>query len=118
MGQPQLNQDPRWRAMVLPVFRFDPNSPEDRPFGLGTTFRIDPWVNCATAFHVVEDMLTLEAGIMKIRDNVRVAALEIEGIVFGSPPLPEGRSDRCPNSSPWPGKPIPRCCTRNLRSRT
>lgn len=90
MGHPQLNQDPRWRAMVLPVFRFDPNLPEERPFGLGTIFRIDPWGNCATAFHVVEDMLTLEADSMKIRDNVRIAALEIEGIVFGAPPLPEG----------------------------
>lgn len=90
MSHPQLNQDPRWRAMVLPLFRFDPNSPEDRPFGLGTIFRIDPWGGCATAFHVVEEMLTLDAGSMRLRDNVRVAALEIEGIVYGSPPLPEG----------------------------
>ena len=75
--------------MVLPIFRFDPNSPSDRPFGLGTAFRIDPWANCATAFHVVEDMLALEKGQLELRDNVRLAALEIEGIVYGAPPVPK-----------------------------
>jgi hypothetical protein len=54
-----LNQDPRQRAMILPIFKFDPEAPDGRPFGLGTTFRIDPWGNCATAFHVIEDMLSL-----------------------------------------------------------
>lgn len=88
-GHPQLNQDPRWRAMVLPVFRFDPTAPTKRPFGLGTTFRIDPWGNCATAFHVVEDMLSLSGGKLTLRDGVRIAALEIEGILYGSPPVPK-----------------------------
>jgi serine protease Do len=88
-GRPELNQDPRLRAMILPMFRFDPNSPAERPFGLGTAFRIDPWANCATAFHVIEDMLTLVRGELTLRDDVRFAALEIEGIVYGAPPLPK-----------------------------
>lgn len=87
-GHPELNQDPSWRAMVLPVFKFDPGAPSERPFGLGTAFRIDPWGNCATAFHVIEDMLALKAGKMVIRDHVRLSALEIEGILFGTPPMP------------------------------
>lgn len=88
-GHPQLNQDPRMRAMVLPIFKFDPAAPTARPFGLGTIFRIDPWGNCATAFHVIEDLLILIAGKLEIRENVRLAALEIEGIVYGSPPVPK-----------------------------
>jgi serine protease Do len=89
-GHPTLNQDPRRRAMILPMFRFDPECPGDRPFGLGTAFRIDPWANCATAFHVIEDMLTLEKAGLKLRNDVRFVALEVEGIIFGSPPVPEG----------------------------
>ncbi|WP_275230023.1 trypsin-like peptidase domain-containing protein [Novosphingobium album (ex Liu et al. 2023)] len=88
-GHPELNQDPRLRAMILPMFRFDPNSPEERPFGLGTAFRIDPWANCATAFHVIEDMLTLKKSALALRHDVRFAALEIEGIVYGAAPLPK-----------------------------
>jgi serine protease Do len=88
-GHPELNQDPRLRAMILPMFRFDPASPAERPFGLGTAFRIDPWANCATAFHIIEDMLTLEKGELTLRDDVRFAALEIEGIVYGALPLPK-----------------------------
>ena len=88
-GHPQLNQDPRLRAMILPMFRFDPRAKAERPFGLGTAFRIDPWANCATAFHVIEDMLTLEKGELTLRDDVRIAALEIEAIIFGAPPLPK-----------------------------
>lgn len=88
-GRPQLNQDPRWRAMVMPIFRFDPGAPNERPFGLGTAFRIDPWGNCATAFHVIEDMLTLSNNKMALRDNVRMVALEIEGIAYGRPPMPK-----------------------------
>lgn len=72
----------------MPLFRFDPNDTTERPFGLGTTFRIDPWGNCATAFHVIEDMLVASGGKAVLRENVRVAALEIEGILFGAPPLP------------------------------
>lgn len=88
-GSPTLNQDPRLRAMILPVFRFDPQLSGERPFGLGTTFRVDPWANCATAYHVIEDMLTLTSGQITVRDDVRVAALEIEGIGYGRIALPE-----------------------------
>lgn len=75
--------------MILPLFRFNPQASDDRPFGLGTVFRIDPWGNCATAFHVIEDMLVADGNKAKLRDNVRVSALQIEGIVYGSPPLPK-----------------------------
>lgn len=75
--------------MIMPIFRFDPNSPSDRPFGLGTAFRIDPWGNCATAFHVIEEMLKLYKGKVILRDDVRFAALEIEGILYGAPPVPK-----------------------------
>lgn len=88
-GRPQLNQNPHWRAMVMPIFRFDPTAPGEPPFGLGTAFRLDPWGNCATAFHVIEDMLVLSSGKMQLRENVRMVALEIEGIVYGAPPLPK-----------------------------
>jgi trypsin-like peptidase len=87
--KPIVNQDPRMRAMVMPLFKFDPNAPEERPFGLGTTFRIDPWGTCATAFHVIEDMLVAAGEKLALRDNVRVVALEIEEILLGAPPLPE-----------------------------
>ena len=83
-----LNQDPRQRAMILPIFKFDSEAPDGRPFGLGTTFRIDPWGNCATAFHVIEDMLSLSKnGQLQLKDNVRMAALELEGIALGRAPL-------------------------------
>jgi hypothetical protein len=87
-GHPVLNQDPQMRAKVLPVFQFDPNSPAERPIGLGTAFRIDPWGNCATAFHVVEQAIELDGGDAVLKSNVRLVALEIEGIVYGSPPIP------------------------------
>jgi serine protease Do len=76
--------------MIMPVFRFDPNAADERPFGVGTVFRVDPWGTCATAFHVIEDLLTLDGGNLTLCGDVRIAALEIEGIVYGSPPIPEG----------------------------
>lgn len=88
-GAPTLNQDPRLRAMILPLFKINPRALDDRPFGLGTVFRIDPWGNCATAFHVIEDMLVANGDKAELRDDVRVCALEIEGIVYGQPPLPK-----------------------------
>jgi serine protease Do len=41
-------QDPALLARVLPLFRFDPRSPGDRPEGHGTAFRIDLWSRCLT----------------------------------------------------------------------
>ncbi len=84
-----LNQDPRLRAMIMPLFRFNPQKPTERPFGLGTTFRIDPWGGCATAFHVIQDMLLFKNGKLVLRDDVRMVALELEGIAFGAAPLPK-----------------------------
>lgn len=88
-GTPVLNQDPRLRAMILPLFRINPQALDDRPFGLGTVFRIDPWGNCATAFHVIEDMLVADGDKARVKDDVSVCALEFEGIAYGSPPLPK-----------------------------
>lgn len=72
----------------MPLFKFDPNAPSERPLGLGTAFRVDPWGSCATAFHVVDDVLVVSSGAAQLRNDVRVVALEVEGILFGAPPLP------------------------------
>ncbi|MEH6521552.1 S1 family peptidase [Sulfitobacter sp.] len=85
-----LVQDPALRARILPLFDFDPLRPEHRPIGHGTTFRIDPWGGCATAFHVVEDMLSInDTGdtIMLLPDR-RLVALELNGITYGHVPVP------------------------------
>lgn len=81
-------QDPELRAAVLPLFSFDPRRPGDRPVGHGTAFRIDPWGTCATAFHVIEDLLRLENGSAVLRDDIRLAALEFEGLGYGLARLP------------------------------
>ena len=81
-------QDPELRSQILPLFSFDPRNPNERPVGHGTTFRIDPFGNCATAFHVVEDMLTVRDGRAVLREDTRLVALEFEGIGYGQFPLP------------------------------
>ncbi len=81
-------QDPRLRSMVLPLFSFDPARTDDRPLGHGTAFRIDPWGSCATAFHVIEDLLTLQGDQPVLRDDIRLAALEIEEFGYGLASLP------------------------------
>ncbi len=80
-----LVQAPEIRARVLPLFSFDPSRSNDRPVGHGTTFRIDPWSRCLTAFHVLEDIFEVdEAGTgTMLRPGPRLAALEIEGTGFG-----------------------------------
>ena len=83
-----LIQDPALRAQILPLFSFDPSAPGERPLGHGTAFRIDPWGTCATAFHVIEDLLTVAGGEAVLRDDIRLAALEIEGSGYGRLPLP------------------------------
>ncbi len=50
-----LIQDTSYRRRILPLFSFTQGTPEMRVLGQGTVFRIDPWENCATAFHVFED---------------------------------------------------------------
>lgn len=81
-------QDPNLRSRILPLFSFDPRSPSDRPDGHGTAFRIDPWGGCATAFHVIEDLLTPASGQPVLRKDIRLAALEFEGIGYGRVALP------------------------------
>lgn len=81
-------QDPNLRSRILPLFSFDPRSPSDRPEGHGTAFRIDPWGGCATAFHVIEDLLTPAGGQPVLRSDIRLAALEFEGIGYGRVALP------------------------------
>lgn len=83
-----LVQDPSLRSKILPLFSFDPRSTDDRPIGHGTAFRIDPWGTCATAFHVIEDLLTLRGSQAVLRDDIRLAALELEGIGYGQFALP------------------------------
>lgn len=85
-----LVQDPDLRAKILPLFSFDPNQPTQRPIGHGAAFRIDPWGGCATAFHVIEDLLTVTTGQVTLRHDIRLAPLELEGLVYGKvAPPPE-----------------------------
>ena len=60
--------------------------------GHGTTFRIDPWSRCATAFHVVEDLFepTFNEGELALREHIRLAALELNSLILGSVPIPDG----------------------------
>lgn len=83
-------QDPQLRSKILPLFSFDPRSPSERPRGHGTAFRIDPWGGCATAFHVVEELLKVENGRVLLRDDIRLTALEFERIGYGLIPMPKG----------------------------
>lgn len=79
-------QDSRLRSKILPLFSFDPRSLAERPTGHGTAFRIDPWGGCATAFHVIEDLLTVAGGKAVLRQGIRLAALELEGLGYGRVP--------------------------------
>ena len=81
-------QDPGLRSRILPLFSFDPRSPGERPIGHGTTFRIDPWGSCATAFHVIEDLLMIKDGRAGLRPETRLSALELEGIGYGRFAIP------------------------------
>jgi len=81
-------QDPRLRAMILPLFAFDPRDQGGRPAGHGTAFRVDPWGGCATAFHVIEDLLTIDEGRAVLRDDLRLVALEFEHVAYGTVALP------------------------------
>ncbi len=85
-----LCQDPYLRARIMPVFRFDPKALNLRPHGHGTAFRIDPWGTCATAFHVIEDLLRIEGDTAALRDDIRLAALQLEEVIYGEAHLPEG----------------------------
>jgi serine protease Do len=82
-------QDAALRARILPLFSFDPRATGERPLGHGTAFRVDPWGTCATAFHVVEDLLTVANGNAVLSKEIRLAALEFEVIAYGRVPLPK-----------------------------
>lgn len=88
-GGLQLVQD-ELRSVIMPLFIFDPLEPLGRPIGHGTTFRIDPWSRCMTAFHVIEQLLVLGRGqSVEVRPDLRLTALELEGIVLGRVRLPQ-----------------------------
>ncbi|WP_363325365.1 serine protease [uncultured Methylobacterium sp.] len=84
-----LVQDPELRSKILPLFSFDPQQPDNRPRGEGTTFRIDPWSRCVTAYHVLEDLFQADrTGTQAIlRPDIRLAALELHGLAIGTPPI-------------------------------
>lgn len=84
-----LVQDPALRERILPLFSFDPNAADERPVGHGTAFRIDPWSRCATAFHVLDDLFQVDAAgkAISLRDNLRLAALEVDGRSYGLLPI-------------------------------
>lgn len=82
-------QDPELRSRIMPLFSFDPEAPERRPIGHGTTFRIDLWSRCATAYHVIEGLLTLgRSNVPVLRADNRLVALELNGLVYGQVPVP------------------------------
>lgn len=90
-GEPFVVQDQELRARILPLFSFNPEAPSERVVGQGTTFRIDPWSRCATAFHVVEDLFDLDGGnALVLKPQQRLAALEVNGLVYGVPPVTDG----------------------------
>lgn len=82
-----LVQDPALRSAVMPLFAIDRRDLAGRPVGCGTTFRIDPWGGCATAFHVIEDLLEARGGQSVLKEHQRLLALELEGIPYGAPPI-------------------------------
>lgn len=113
-----LVQDPALRAKILPLFSFDPGAADERPRGYGTAYRVDLWGTCATAFHVVEDLLTVDNGRAVLRKEIRLTALEFEGIAYGRVPIPQdswrpfsGMSAICGIETPPIGEPRVRNAT-------
>ena len=82
-----LVQDARLRASIMPLFAIDTRYLTHRPQGRGTTFRINPWGACATAFHVVEELLVPRGRQAVLRDHVRLVALELESLPYGAPEI-------------------------------
>lgn len=85
-----LVQDPDLRSKVLPLFSANTSTPDERLKGEGTTFRVDPWSQCATAFHLIEDLLVLDPTFSKavLKPTKRLIALELRGLAYGTPPIP------------------------------
>jgi serine protease Do len=85
-----LIQDPEYRKRILPLFEFAPGEPDRRVEGQGTVFRVDPWGNCATAFHVFESAFYLGGATgreMLVRQDRSIVALELDGIAYGAAPV-------------------------------
>lgn len=80
-----LVQDPTLRSTIMPLFAIDKRDLSERPEGRGTTFRISPWGACATAYHVIEELLEARNGKPALRENARLVALELEGVPYGAP---------------------------------
>jgi serine protease Do len=80
-----LVQDPHLRASIMPLFSIDKRDLAQRPKGCGTTFRTSPWGTCATAFHVVEELLELKGQRAVLKEHVRLIGLELEGVPYGTP---------------------------------
>lgn len=80
-------QDTFLRSSILPLFSFDPNDQEQRPQGHGTAFRVDPWGCCATAFHVIEDLLMVCGESLVLKADIRLAALTLPPLTFGTMPV-------------------------------
>jgi serine protease Do len=85
-----LIQDTGYRRRILPLFTFAQGAPEMRVLGQGTVFRIDPWGNCATAFHVFEGAFYLGGKTgreMLVRQERSILALEVEEFGYGAPAI-------------------------------
>lgn len=80
----------KYRKRILPLFDFARGEPEQRVVGQGTVFRVDPWGNCATAFHVFEDAFYLEGATgqeVSVRQDRSIVALELDEIPYGTVPI-------------------------------
>lgn len=86
-----LVQDTKLQERVLPLFSFNPEDPAQRPKGHGTAFRVDPWSCCATAFHVLEDILQVNraGSAISLRPDISLAVLAIHKTAYGLVPVPE-----------------------------
>ncbi|WDR06685.1 trypsin-like peptidase domain-containing protein [Devosia rhodophyticola] len=82
-----LVQNPELTSLIHPIFSVDPNIPMERVLGHGTLFRVDPWDGCATAFHVIEELLTLHGGQIALKPTPKIAALETPPIGYGTLPI-------------------------------
>ncbi|RJE87145.1 S1 family peptidase [Paracoccus onubensis] len=79
------------RDRILPIFGGKRSTPEERWQGIGTCFRIDPFGTCATAFHVIEDLITpsIDGATIEIEPDNFLAALEMPAIIFGEVSIPQ-----------------------------
>ncbi|TAX72809.1 serine protease [Rhizobium leguminosarum] len=77
-------QDEKLTSTILPLYSFSADDPNARPDGHGTTFRIDPWSRCATAYHVIEDLVTVSRrGEIAAHPERRLVSLELPEVSYG-----------------------------------